>query len=70
LDDVIVSFQGEAMPNPDRLRWVASLAGVGKTVTLRVSRAGRLFDLQVKLDALPERASSAPALEPPDEDFP
>jgi serine protease Do len=65
VDDVIVSFNGEVLPNPDRLRWVASLAGVGKTVTLRVARGGRMFDLQVKLEALPERA--APQL-PPDLD--
>jgi serine protease Do len=65
VDDVIVSFNGEVLPNPDRLRWVASLAGVGKTVTLRVARGGRMFDLQVKLEALPERAS--PQL-PPDLD--
>ena len=70
VDDVILSFQGEALPSPDRLRWVASLAGVGKTVTLRVARAGRLFDLQVKLDALPERPASAAPLEAPDDDFP
>jgi serine protease Do len=63
VDDVILSFQGEVLPNPDRLRWVASLAGVGKTVTLRVARGGRMFDLQVKLEALPER--NAPTL-PPD----
>ena len=69
VDDVILSFQGEALPSPDRLRWVASLAGVGKTVTLRVARGGRLFDLQVKLDALPERPS-APPLEAPDDDSP
>ncbi len=69
VDDVIVSFQGEPLPSPDRLRWLASLGGVGKTVTLRVARAGRVFDLQVKLDALPERPASAP-LEPSDEDFP
>lgn len=69
VDDVILSFQGEALPSPDRLRWVASLAGVGKTVTLRVARAGRLFDLQVKLEALPERPSSTP-LEAPDDDSP
>ncbi len=69
VDDVILSFQGEALPSPDRLRWVASLAGVGKSVTLRVSRAGRLFDLQVKLEALPERPTAAP-LEPPDDDAP
>ena len=67
VDDVILSFQGETMLSPDRLRWVASLAGVGKTVTLRVARGGRLFDLQVKLEALPERPSAAP-LEPPDDD--
>ena len=71
VDDVILSFQGEALPSPDRLRWVASLAGVGKTVTLRVARGGRLFDLQVKLDALPERPSAPQQpLEAPDDDFP
>jgi serine protease Do len=63
VDDVIVSFQGEVLPSPDRLRWVASLAGVGKTVTLRVARGGRMFDLQVKLEALPER--NTPSM-PPD----
>jgi serine protease Do len=70
VDDVILSFQGEALPSPDRLRWVASLAGVGKTVTLRVARGGRMFDLQVKLDALPERAAPAVPLEPDDDGFP
>jgi serine protease Do len=69
VDDVILSFQGEALPSPDRLRWVASLAGVGKTVTLRVARGGRMFDLQVKLDALPERAAPSTPLES-EEDFP
>ncbi len=70
VDDVILSFQGEALPSPDRLRWVASLAGVGKTVTLRVARGGRMFDLQVKLAALPERATPATPLEPDDDGFP
>jgi serine protease Do len=67
VDDVILSFQGEALPSPDRLRWVASLAGVGKTVTLRVARGARLFDLQVKLEALPERPAT-PQLEPPEDE--
>ncbi len=70
VDDVILSFQGEALPSPDRLRWVASLAGVGKTVTLRVARGERLFDLQVKLEALPERPAAAAPLEAPDDDAP
>jgi serine protease Do len=69
VDDVLLSFQGEALPSPDRLRWIASLGGVGKTVTLRVARAGRVFDLQVKLEALPERPAS-PAIEAPDDEFP
>jgi serine protease Do len=69
VDDVILSFQGEALPSPDRLRWVASLAGVGKTVTLRVARSGRMFDLQVKLDALPERSAPSAPLEA-EEDMP
>jgi serine protease Do len=69
VDDVILSFQGEALPSPDRLRWVASLAGVGKMVTLRVARGGRIFDLQLKLDALPERSTPAAPLQP-DEEFP
>jgi serine protease Do len=70
VDDVVLSFQGEALPSPDRLRWVASLAGVGKTVTLRVARGGRMFDLQVKLAALPERATPAAPLEPDYDGFP
>jgi serine protease Do len=69
VDDVLLSFQGEALPSPDRLRWIASLGGVGKTVTLRVARGSRVFDLQVKLEALPERPASPP-LESPEEDFP
>ncbi len=70
VDDVILAFEGETLPSPDRLRWVASLAGVGKLVTLRVARGGRLFDLQVKLDALPERAPPQIPLEPDDDSFP
>ncbi len=70
VDDVILSFNGEVLPSPDRLRWVASLAGVGKTVTLRVARGGRMFDLQLKLEALPERNAPQTPLEPDDDAFP
>ncbi len=54
-DDVILAFEGQPLATPDRLRWVASLAGVGRTVTLRVARGKRVFDLKVTLAALPER---------------
>jgi len=52
VDDVILEFNGKAIDGPERLRWVASLAGVDKTVTVRVARGGRLFDLQVTVGEL------------------
>jgi len=60
VDDVIQAFEGEALTGPERLRWVASLAGVGKPVTLRVVRGGRTFDLKVTLVELPDEASQPP----------
>jgi serine protease Do len=60
VDDVIQAFEGEALTGPERLRWVASLAGVGKPVTLRVVRGGRTFDLKVTLVELPEEAAAPP----------
>jgi serine protease Do len=65
VDDVILAFDGEPLPGPERLRWVASLAGVGKQATLRVTRGGRIFDLKVTLDELPDQPSA-----PPDDDAP
>jgi serine protease Do len=52
-DDVILSFDAQPIGSPDRLRWVASLAGVGRNVTLRVVRGTRTFDLKLTLEALP-----------------
>jgi serine protease Do len=60
VDDVIVAFEGEAVPGPERLRWKASLAGVGHTATLRVIRGGRSFDIKVTLGELPERPETEP----------
>ena len=60
VDDVIQAFEGEALTGPERLRWVASLAGVGKPVTLRVVRGGRTFDLKVTLVELPNEAAAPP----------
>jgi len=64
VDDVIQAFDGEALTGPERLRWVASLAGVGKPATLRVVRGGRTFDLKVTLVELPDEAAAAPDDEP------
>jgi serine protease Do len=65
VDDVIVAFDGEPLPGPERLRWVASLAGVGKLATLRVARGGRLFDLKVTMDELSDQPATAPDEEAP-----
>jgi serine protease Do len=59
-DDVIVQLGADPIVSPERLRWVASLAGVGNETTLRVIRAGRTFDLRIRLNELPEGAIRAP----------
>jgi len=51
-DDVILEFDGKTISDPNELRWLASIAGVNKTVTLRVSRLERIFDLRVTLGDL------------------
>jgi serine protease Do len=50
--DVIRVFDGETVDRDDRLRWLASVAGVGTQVTLRVARQGKLFDQKVTLGQL------------------
>ncbi|HYO96470.1 MAG TPA: trypsin-like peptidase domain-containing protein [Polyangiaceae bacterium] len=52
VDDVILQFESSPISGPERLRWVASLAGVGRSVTLRIARGGRVFDLKVVLEQL------------------
>jgi serine protease Do len=51
-DDVIVAFDGKPIDDPNQLRWLASLAGVGKTVIVRIQRGDRVFDIPVKLQPL------------------
>jgi serine protease Do len=69
VDDVILGFQGETIPGPEKLRWVASLAGVGTTVLLHVVRGPRTIDVRVRLGELPDDpepgASGAPKEDEP-----
>jgi serine protease Do len=51
-DDVVVAFDGKPISDPNELRWLASIAGVNKTVTLRVARGAREFELRVTLGEL------------------
>jgi serine protease Do len=52
--DVILLFDGKLMTRKSLLQWVASIAGVGKTVTLRISRDGKTFDIKATLGQLPD----------------
>lgn len=58
-DDVILAFDGKAVADPNELRWLASIAGVSKVITLKVARLDRLFDVRVTLGELPEAPDEA-----------
>jgi serine protease Do len=50
--DIIIAFDGQPIERSTQLQWLASTAGVGRTATLRVRRAGQLFDITVTLGRL------------------
>ncbi|MBX3208310.1 MAG: trypsin-like peptidase domain-containing protein [Labilithrix sp.] len=72
--DLIVAFDGEPTERSSLLQWKASTAGVGKTVSVRVIRQGKPFDLSITLGELKEpkrvvRAKPAPRVDPDDDFF-
>jgi len=50
--DLITAFDGKDVSRGKELQWMASTAGVGKSVTVRVSRAGKPQDMKVTLGVL------------------
>jgi serine protease Do len=52
LGDIILAFDGQTLERSSQLQWMASTAGVGRTVTLRVRREGKVFDVPVTLGRL------------------
>ncbi len=58
--DIIVAFEGTAIDRKAQLQWLASTAGVGRTVTLRVQRLGKPFDLKVTLGQLQDVPAAPP----------
>jgi serine protease Do len=52
--DVILMFDGKPVKDPNELRWLASIGGVNKAVTIRVSRGERTFDMRITLGELSE----------------
>ncbi|MCL2778340.1 MAG: trypsin-like peptidase domain-containing protein [Polyangiaceae bacterium] len=65
IGDVIVAFDGKAVERGTLLQWLASTAGVGKSVNVRIVRAGTPFDIKVTLGELKEPKAKAPALRKP-----
>ncbi len=53
--DKILAVDGIAVKDSSQMRWLISIAGVGKKVTLRLVRDEKAFDLPVKLEKLPEK---------------
>lgn len=57
--DVIVDFDGKAIARHDDLPWLASTAGIGKSVDVAVMRQGAEKHLQVRLGELPSSGKIA-----------
>jgi serine protease Do len=57
--DIVLGFEGKAIDRKAQLQWMASTAGVGRSVTLRVQRDGKPFDVKVTLGQLPEQPAAA-----------
>jgi serine protease Do len=56
--DIIVAFESQPIERSAQLQWLASTAGVGRSVMLRVRRSSKMFDIKVTLGQLPEEAPS------------
>jgi serine protease Do len=55
IDDIIIGFNGKAIDDPNTLRWLVSIGGVGANAVVRVARAtGKEFDIQVTLGEVPD----------------
>ncbi|MEZ4225189.1 MAG: trypsin-like peptidase domain-containing protein [Polyangiaceae bacterium] len=64
-DDVVLALEGEEVAGPEKLRWLASLAGVGKSVTLKVQRGRRTMEMKLTLAELPQQPLDPEEPEPP-----
>jgi len=53
--DKVLAIDGVAVRDASQMRWLVSIAGVGKKVTLRLIRDEKAFDLPVTLEELPKK---------------
>jgi serine protease Do len=58
--DIIVGFEGQPIERATQLQWLASTAGVGRTVVLRVLRAGNQVEIKVTLGRLADERAAGP----------
>jgi serine protease Do len=58
--DIMLQFDGQPVDRGTRLQWLASIAGVGKTVTVHISRQGKEMDLKPTLGHLVDVAPVPP----------
>ncbi|MGH7270659.1 MAG: S1C family serine protease, partial [Polyangiaceae bacterium] len=58
--DLIASFDGQPIESSTQLQWLASTAGVGRSVLLRVERADKAFEVKVTLGHLRDESGSPP----------
>jgi serine protease Do len=59
--DVIVEFDGKEVASSKDLPLIVSSTPVGKSVTIKLSRNGKVFDRQVKVGEMEEKAEVAKA---------
>jgi serine protease Do len=57
--DIIVGFEGRPIDHSAQLRWLATTAGVGRNVTVRVQRANKQFDVTLTLGQLADDAQQS-----------
>ncbi len=50
--DIILEFDNKPVKDTHELRWLASIAGVNKTVPIKVARGDRIFEMRVTLSEL------------------
>ena len=58
--DILLQFDGQPIDRGTRLQWLASIAGVGKSVTVHISRQGKEMDLKPTLGHLEDVEPHAP----------
>ncbi|MFI5298888.1 MAG: S1C family serine protease [Polyangiales bacterium] len=66
--DHVLAIDGAPVRDSAQMRWLVSIAGVGKQVTLRLVREEKAMDVTAKLEELPTRAKVAAKPSEEDED--